>query len=247
MKYGYVYKTTNLINGKIYIGQHNKSSFDEKYYGSGTRMRKLINDFGISNLSNEVIAWADTPDELNELETFFIMKYKSYDNEIGYNISLGASGDTTYGLDDFEYSIQREKLSGENNGMYKSGERGIHPKGFKGHHHSKASRESISKHTKGIKNGFYGRSWEEYGGHPKGFEGHHHKESTNWKHQVSTHVILPNGKEFDFSNLSKASRELNIPRNVLQNSLDKNKPYKNSMPGKYPDYDNYNGLIVTKL
>lgn len=40
--YGYVYKTTNKLNNKIYIGQHNHSTFDKKYYGSGSRIKKLL-------------------------------------------------------------------------------------------------------------------------------------------------------------------------------------------------------------
>ena len=35
--YGYIYKTTNLVNGKIYVGQH-KGEFTEDYIGSGTSL-----------------------------------------------------------------------------------------------------------------------------------------------------------------------------------------------------------------
>lgn len=34
--YGYIYKTTNLLNKKIYIGQHKCRVFDSDYYGSGS-------------------------------------------------------------------------------------------------------------------------------------------------------------------------------------------------------------------
>ena len=37
--YGYIYKTTNLLNGRIYIGKR-KGDFDNNYFGSG---RYLLN------------------------------------------------------------------------------------------------------------------------------------------------------------------------------------------------------------
>ena len=35
---GYIYETTNLINGKKYIGKHKSNKFDHNYYGSGKRI-----------------------------------------------------------------------------------------------------------------------------------------------------------------------------------------------------------------
>ena len=39
IKYGYIYKTTNLINNKIYIGQHKSTEFDANYMGSGIAIK----------------------------------------------------------------------------------------------------------------------------------------------------------------------------------------------------------------
>ena len=46
--YGYIYKTTNLINGKIYIGQHKSEEYDSSYYGSGKLIRRAIEKYGIT-------------------------------------------------------------------------------------------------------------------------------------------------------------------------------------------------------
>ena len=45
--YGYVYKTTNLLTGKIYVGQHKSEKFDEKYFGSGKILKAEISQHGI--------------------------------------------------------------------------------------------------------------------------------------------------------------------------------------------------------
>ena len=38
--YGYIYITTNLINNKIYIGQHKSKNYDKKYLGSGLLLKR---------------------------------------------------------------------------------------------------------------------------------------------------------------------------------------------------------------
>jgi len=44
--FGYIYKTTNMINGKIYIGQHKSNNFDLNYIGSGINIKRAIKKFG---------------------------------------------------------------------------------------------------------------------------------------------------------------------------------------------------------
>ena len=43
--FGYIYETTNLINGKKYIGKHKSRCFDVKYYGSGKLFRKELEKY----------------------------------------------------------------------------------------------------------------------------------------------------------------------------------------------------------
>ena len=41
--YGYIYITTNLLNGKKYIGKHKSSEFEfDKYYGSDKYIKAAI-------------------------------------------------------------------------------------------------------------------------------------------------------------------------------------------------------------
>lgn len=75
--YGYIYKTTNLINEKFYIGQHTNpwvrkhQKIDSKYFGSGTYLKNAIEEYGIENFKCEIIEWCCTEDELNERELFW--------------------------------------------------------------------------------------------------------------------------------------------------------------------------------
>ena len=43
---GYIYKTTNLITNKFYIGKRQKSTFDKYYYGSGKYLSASIVKYG---------------------------------------------------------------------------------------------------------------------------------------------------------------------------------------------------------
>lgn len=82
-----VYKITNLINNKIYIGQDSKDRND--YMGSGKLIILAINKYGLSNFKKEILDNVNNLDELNEREIYWINFYNSTNKNIGYNISLG--------------------------------------------------------------------------------------------------------------------------------------------------------------
>ena len=90
--YGYIYKTTNIITNKIYIGQKKSEKFlGEKYLGSGKRLKSSIKHYGKENFIVIMIDTVETSDELNEKEIYWIDKFNSCDDCIGYNISQGGS------------------------------------------------------------------------------------------------------------------------------------------------------------
>jgi hypothetical protein len=88
-----IYKITNLINSKIYIGKDTTS--DPKYFGSGILIRRSIQKYGLENFSKEVIDTADNKEELAGKEKYWISEYNSIDKNIGYNISKGGDGGDT--------------------------------------------------------------------------------------------------------------------------------------------------------
>ena len=97
--YGYVYKTTDLFNNKIYVGQHKSSEFDNTYYGSGIIIKELLNKYGMQRFNCEVLDWCKSQEELNQKEIFWINKLNCLNESVGYNIATGgAFGDSGYHL-----------------------------------------------------------------------------------------------------------------------------------------------------
>jgi hypothetical protein len=92
MNYGYVYKTTNLLNGKVYVGQR-KGEFDANYYGSGFILKQAIRKEGVNNFKIEVMGYNITKEQQNELERQFISECrKVLGRENVYNITDGGEG-----------------------------------------------------------------------------------------------------------------------------------------------------------
>lgn len=111
-KYGYIYITKNLINGKIYIGQHKSISYDSTYYGSGKYFLRSYKKYGRDCFSNTILSWCDSPEQMNELEKFYIWLYSSTNNDIGYNITNGGVfGDTFTNLTEDDKKVRVKKIS----------------------------------------------------------------------------------------------------------------------------------------
>ena len=106
--YGYIYKTTNLINDKIYIGQKKSETFlHEEYLGSGKRLKSAITHYGKENFKVELLEECDSKQELDEKEIFYIKQYDSQNLEIGYNLTKG--GDGVVGVPAWNKGITKEQ------------------------------------------------------------------------------------------------------------------------------------------
>lgn len=92
MSYGYIYKVTNTIGNKIYIGQH-IGNFDKYYLGSGIYINNAIKKYGRSNFKVELIIEANNKFELDNLEKQYIKEYRNiFGRDKLYNISDGGYG-----------------------------------------------------------------------------------------------------------------------------------------------------------
>ena len=89
--YGVIYKITNILNGKAYIGRRkcvkNKLSSLHKYWGSGSYIRNAIKKYGLENFTKEYLDFAMSDEELDKLEILYIKKFNTYKD--GYNQTIG--------------------------------------------------------------------------------------------------------------------------------------------------------------
>lgn len=129
--YGFIYITTNLINGKRYIGQ---KKFEEginfykwkSYLGSGVLLSKAIEKYGKENFIKDIVALAYSEEELNKMENEWINSYNAIYDDNYYNIAEGGRKNPFAGKSDEEMVVIREKAgksiskinSGENHPNY---------------------------------------------------------------------------------------------------------------------------------
>jgi group I intron endonuclease len=93
--YGFIYLTTNLVNGKKYIGQRKiqKCGVDrDEYLGSGILITKAIKKYGKESFKREVLDFAENSDELDSKEEYYISLYNAVDSDDFYNIDHGGRG-----------------------------------------------------------------------------------------------------------------------------------------------------------
>jgi group I intron endonuclease len=94
-----IYKATNKINGKIYIGL-TKNKLEDRIrrhksdakLGKITYFHRAIIKYGVENFIWEIIDETDDLNELSEKEIFYIKLYESNDFKKGYNSTTGGEG-----------------------------------------------------------------------------------------------------------------------------------------------------------
>jgi len=92
--YYIIYETTNLIDGKKYIGKHQTNNIDDSYLGSGIRLVNAIKKYGAENFKKNILHVFDNEFDMNQKEAELV-NASLIENDQYYNIALGGYGGIT--------------------------------------------------------------------------------------------------------------------------------------------------------
>jgi hypothetical protein len=174
-----IYKITNKLNNKIYIGKHQTRDLDDGYMGSGKHLRHAIAKYGIDNFEKEIIFQFDNEVDMNAKETEIVTNEFCL-REDTYNLCPGGKGGWGYinsnnlGVTDNQKKAAAKlapkiaSLGGKaSQKTLKEKKLGIYSEnianGFKGKTHSEESKIKISEKNslrqKGKQNSQFGTMW----------------------------------------------------------------------------------------
>lgn len=153
---GHIYKITNKVNGKFYVGKTIKS-LSTRFYNhcysaikrnSTTYLHRAIRKYGKDSFVIEEVEICEN--DLGDREMFWISKLKPH-----YNLTLGGDG----GILGFKHTHKTKKLLSENRMGKYTGEENP----FYGQHHSEETKQRLSEFRTGktFSKGFTGKSHKE--------------------------------------------------------------------------------------
>lgn len=168
-----IYKVTNKLNNKIYIGKHKTKNKDDGYMGSGILIINAIKKHGKENFIKEILFECENESSMNILEKS-IVNDEFIIRDDTYNIKLGGDGGWNYvnenGKNGCMYYVNkfledskfRESMKLKISlGVKRS--QSILGNPFKGRTHSNETKEKIRLKMKinqrGEKNSQYGTCW----------------------------------------------------------------------------------------
>jgi hypothetical protein len=108
--YNYLYRITNLLNGKIYIGCHQTNDMNDGYMGSGILIKRAIAKYGIHNFKKEILDFYEDAESVFEAERKIVTK-EFIDDATNYNLAPGGRGGFIFHTPD---GIERIRTSRSN-------------------------------------------------------------------------------------------------------------------------------------
>lgn len=90
-----IYKTTNKINGKIYIGKHQTKDLNDAYLGSGKILTSAVEKYGMENFDKELLFVFDNESDMNAKEAELVTE-DFVKEGTNYNLCPGGKGGFGY-------------------------------------------------------------------------------------------------------------------------------------------------------
>lgn len=145
-----IYKTTNVINNKFYIGKHQTKDLNDGYLGSGKLLKRAINKHGIENFHKEILHVCESEKQMNALEKILVVP----DPELNYNLCPGGHGGFGYINNNDEIVGRRDKKEHKVSGRLAANAKGAHIKANeKKSHLLKTDPEYRKKYLENLKEG----------------------------------------------------------------------------------------------
>lgn len=94
-----IYKITNLLDGKIYIGSHKTKKLDDTYMGSGKYLIAAQKKYGLENFKKDILFVFETADEMYAKEAELVNE-EFLMTENTYNLKIGGYGGWDYANND---------------------------------------------------------------------------------------------------------------------------------------------------
>lgn len=141
-----IYKITNLINNRIYIGCHKTRDPDDKYMGSSKSLANDIKIYGLTNFKKEILHYLTSEAEMLIKEREIVNEdFVKLDST--YNKILGGSGSFT------DINLKKLNIYGKNGQLGYGGENLIPSKGYKKCHTPEVAKKRGKKLSSNIKHG----------------------------------------------------------------------------------------------
>lgn len=221
--YGFIYLTTNIVNGKKYIGQCSlvKNKNWQTYLGSGKHFLMAIKKYGKESFEREILCYAFSKSYLDELEQHFISEHDAVNNRTFYNIAAG--GSSTSGFTgkthspEYKKHMQTVMLSDKHPTRGKS----LPPETCA---RMSAAKKGISNHTQEQLEKL--RLLGKANAGKKLSDEHKSKVSQSLKGKTCKPWIVktPNGDSINITNLGEFCVTHNINISTLQNTINTGKP-----------------------